>query len=48
MKKEKSYMKTTLLIMAAGIGSRFGSGSKQLESVDNKGHIIWIILFMMP
>jgi UTP-glucose-1-phosphate uridylyltransferase len=40
MKKEKSYMKTTLLIMAAGIGSRFGSGIKQLESVDNKGHII--------
>ena len=26
--------------MAAGIGSRFGSGIKQLESVDNKGHII--------
>ncbi len=33
-------MKTTLLIMAAGIGSRFGGGIKQLESVDNKGHII--------
>ena len=33
-------MKTTLLIMAAGIGSRFDSGIKQLESVDNKGHII--------
>ena len=33
-------MKTPLLIMAAGIGSRFGSGIKQLESVDNKGHII--------
>lgn len=33
-------MKTTLLIMAAGIGSRFGSGIKQLEPVDNKGHII--------
>ena len=33
-------MKTTLLIMAAGIGSRFGSGIKQLESVDNKSHII--------
>ena len=33
-------MKTTLLIMAAGIGSRFGSVIKQLESVDNKGHII--------
>ena len=24
-------MKTTLLIMAAGIGSRFGTGIKQLE-----------------
>ena len=33
-------MKTTLLIMAAGIGSRFGGGIKQLEPVDNKGHII--------
>ena len=33
-------MKTTLLIMAAGIGSRFGSGIKQLESVDNRDHII--------
>ena len=27
-------MKTTLLIMAAGIGSRFGTGIKQLEPVD--------------
>ena len=33
-------MKTTLLIMAAGIGSRFGGGIKQLEPVDDKGHII--------
>ena len=33
-------MKTTLLIMAAGIGSRFGGGIKQLESVDSAGHII--------
>lgn len=33
-------MKTTLLIMAAGIGSRFGGGIKQLESVDNRDHII--------
>lgn len=40
MKKEKSYMKTTLLIMAAGIGSRFGGGIKQLEPVDNRDHII--------
>ena len=33
-------MKTTLLIMAAGIGSRFGGGIKQLEPVDTNGHII--------
>lgn len=33
-------MKTTLLIMAAGIGSRFGGGIKQLEPVDRNKHII--------
>jgi len=33
-------MKTSLVIMAAGIGSRFGGGIKQLETVDGKGHII--------
>lgn len=33
-------MKTTLLIMAAGIGSRFGGGIKQLEPVDAQNHII--------
>lgn len=33
-------MKTTLLIMAAGIGSRFGTGIKQLEPVDDNNHII--------
>ena len=33
-------MQTTLLIMAAGIGSRFGGGIKQLEPVDAQGHII--------
>ena len=33
-------MNTTLLIMAAGIGSRFGGGIKQLEPVDAAGHII--------
>ena len=32
-------MNTTLIIMAAGIGSRFGEGIKQLAS--------WIIPFMM-
>ena len=33
-------MKTTLLIMAAGIGSRFGTGIKQLEPVDASNRII--------
>lgn len=33
-------MKTTLLIMAAGIGSRFGGGIKQLESVGLHDEII--------
>ena len=33
-------MNTTLLIMAAGIGSRFGTGIKQLEPVDDANHII--------
>lgn len=33
-------METTLLIMAAGIGSRFGGGIKQLEPVDGGKHII--------
>lgn len=32
--------KTTLVIMAAGIGSRYGTGIKQLATVDNSGHII--------
>ena len=33
-------MKTTLLIMVAGIGSRFGTGIKQLEPVDDANYII--------
>ena len=33
-------MKTTLLIMAAGIGSRFGGGIKQLEPVGLHDEII--------
>lgn len=33
-------MKTTLLVMAAGIGSRYGGGIKQLAEVDGSGHII--------
>ena len=35
-------MQTTLLIMAAGIGSRFGGGIKQLEPVVEQGHIIMV------
>ena len=37
---KKVNMKTTLLIMATGIGSWFGGGIKQLEPVDENGHII--------
>ena len=33
-------MKTSLLIMAAGIGSRFGGGIKQLAPVGPNGEII--------
>lgn len=33
-------MNTTLLIMAAGLGSRFGTGIKQLEPVHASNHII--------
>lgn len=33
-------MMTTLIIMAAGIGRRFGTGIKQLAKVDDAGHII--------
>ena len=37
---EKHMKKTTLVIMAAGIGSRFGGGIKQLEPVGPGGEII--------
>lgn len=36
-------MKTTLLIMAAGIGSRFGGGIKQLEPVGLHDEIIVVV-----
>ena len=32
--------KKTLVILAAGIGSRFGEGIKQLEPVDDQDHLI--------
>ena len=34
--------KTALVIMAAGIGSRFGGGIKQLEPVVRMGRSLWI------
>jgi len=39
-KKLENDMKKTLAILAAGIGSRFGGGIKQLEPVDESGHLI--------
>lgn len=33
-------MRKTLVILAAGIGSRFGTGIKQLQPIDDYGHII--------
>ena len=36
----QNQMKPTLVIMAAGIGSRFGGGIKQLEPVGKHGEII--------
>ena len=39
-REKEREMNTTLLIMAAGIGSRFGTGIKQLEPVDDADHII--------
>lgn len=39
IEEQGEKMNTTLLIMAAGIGSRFGTGIKQLELVDYNGLI---------
>ena len=38
--EEKMSQTKTLVILAAGIGSRFGGGIKQLEPIDAYGHII--------
>ena len=37
---EKEKMNTTLVVMAAGIGSRYGGGIKQLEKMGPNGEII--------
>jgi choline kinase len=46
----KGNMKTTLVIMAAGIGSRFGGGIKQLAPVGLNGEIImdYTLLLEIP
>ena len=38
--RKRVEMKTSLVIMAAGIGSRFGGGIKQLAPVGRNGEII--------
>lgn len=38
--KGKIVLKTTLVILAAGIGSRYGGGIKQLEPVGPNGELI--------
>lgn len=40
MRKGVNELKKILVILAAGIGSRYGGGIKQLESVDNNEHLI--------
>ena len=41
-------MTKTLVILAAGIGSRFGGGVKQLTSVDDNGHLNLENLPLLP
>ena len=46
--KEKNMNKATLVVMAAGIGSRFGGGIKQLGTGGNQTErLLWITPFMM-
>ena len=40
-------MKPTLLILAAGMGSRYG-GLKQLDGIGRVAKPLWIIPFSMP
>ena len=37
---QMTFMDTTLIIMAAGIGSRYGAGIKQLAKMGPNGEII--------
>ena len=39
--------KPVLVIMAAGMGSRYG-GLKQIDPIDDQGHIIMDFPFLMP
>ena len=41
-------MKTALVILAAGIGARYGGGIKQLEPVGPMGEIIICLLYTSP
>ena len=41
---ESNMVNTSLVIMAAGIGSRFGTGIKQLARVDDNDHIIMVVI----
>lgn len=41
-------MDTTLIIMAAGIGSRFGEGISNWQRWGQMEKLLWITLFTMP